>query len=94
MEKFKIIKIDGYRDGGTISIQTNQGDYCIDGRLLRHDIENLTEGMLFLGYPKDNQPLSLEDAKKIKTKIKSALKSFTGQVHEYYLSKIKDIKTK
>lgn len=94
MEKFKILRIDGYRDGGTISIQTNQGDYCIDGRLFRHDIENSTKGRLFLGYPKNNEPLSFEETKKIKAKIKSALKSFIGQVHEDYLSKIKDIKTK
>jgi len=94
MEKFKIIKVDGYRDGGTVHVVTNQGDFHIDGRVLENDDENLTKGMLFLGYPKDNQPLSLEEAKKIKTKIKSALKSFTGQVHEGYISKIKDIRTK
>lgn len=94
MEKFKILRIDGYRDGGTIHVVTNEGDYHIDGRMLGDEGENPTKGRLFLGYPEYSEPLSFEESKKIKSKIKSALKSFTGQGHEGYISRIKDIKIK
>jgi len=87
MEKLKIIRIDSFRDGGTTSIHTNQGHYCIS-------IDDLTKGMLFEGHPDSGKILSSEEAKLVKRKIKTALKSFTGQIREWQIDKIKNIKTK
>ena len=54
-EKLIITEISGYRDGGTISIKTNLGEYCIDGRAMSdeddNDIKNPTEGMLYFEHP-------------------------------------------
>jgi DnaJ-class molecular chaperone len=46
----EILKIEAYRDGGTIQITTDEGPYCIDNRLFTK-----TKGSIFYGYPlKDN----------------------------------------
>lgn len=91
----KINNINIYRDGGTISIQTNQGTYCIDGRLLSNNERNKTKGMLFLGYPSHSDPLSEQETKKLKREFKIALKEFGMQSLKYQecLPLIESIKT-
>jgi hypothetical protein len=50
----KIIKIDGYKDGGTIKIDTTKGVYCIDCR-----IRTSTKGSIYCNYPeKDNSNIA------------------------------------
>jgi hypothetical protein len=44
-----IVGINSYRDGGTIRIITDEGDYCIDDRMLSKTI-----GKVFIGYPEDD----------------------------------------
>lgn len=90
----KIEKIDIYRDGGTVSIQTDIGTYYIDNRAPDRD-RNPTKGMLFIGYPGKSDPLPLSEAKELKKKFKSALKEFGVQSlnYEKYLPLIESIKT-
>ena len=45
----EIIKIDSYKDGGTIEITTDEGTYCIDDRLC-----SKTKGSIFCGYPEND----------------------------------------
>lgn len=47
----EIIKIGMYRDGGTLSIKTNLGEFCIDGR-----IGSKTKGVMYSGYPDKSEP--------------------------------------
>ena len=90
----KILKIDSYRDGGTVTIDTDLGHYCIDYRAMED--KNLTKGMLFLGYPGKSDPLPLTEAKQIKKQLKTALKEFGMQSVKYqdWLPEIERIKVK
>lgn len=91
-----IEKIEGYRDGGTIAIHTNQGLYCVDGRELSNNTPNKTRGMLFFGYPNNSEPLESTEAKQIKKELKLALKEFgmLSQNYQAYLPIIERIKIK
>ena len=44
----KLIYIDEFRDGGTVSLQFESGSITID-----HRIRTETEGKIFFGYPED-----------------------------------------
>lgn len=89
----KINKIDIYRDGGTVSIQTDSGIYYIDGRAIDHG--NPTRGRLYASYPGKSDPLTLSESKELKKKFKIALKQFGVQSlnYEQYLPLIESIKT-
>lgn len=94
----KIIKIDGYRDGGTTSIRLdNDVEICIDNRFVTDDddnqIDNPTNGMLFYGHPTKNQQLSPNESKLMKSNLLKALKKFTltEKVSDSYINKIKNI---
>lgn len=95
MEKFKILDVSRYRDGGTLVIKTNKGNFHIDNRLLS-DGKSPTKGMLFLGYPSnENLPLPFVEAKRWKKVILNALKSFISLTDvSSYVLEIKNIKTK
>jgi len=69
----EITKIDGYRDGGTIQIITTDEIYCIDGR-----IKTKTEGIIFLGYPKDDNSNIAPNQDEIKIEMKNALEKYNG----------------
>lgn len=50
----KILKVNYYRDGGTLEIITDIAIFCIDGR-----IRSSTKGHLYTGYPEfDNSNIN------------------------------------
>lgn len=42
------VRVDTYRDGGTVLIRKDDVEYCID-----HRIDTKTRGFLYKGYPKE-----------------------------------------
>jgi hypothetical protein len=84
----KILKHDFFRDGGTMWISTDKGEIFIDGRC---DTGLKTVGMLFLTHPSESEPISTIDAKRWKSQLKSAVKSYAA-MPEYGINKIKAIK--
>ena len=99
-DELKIIEITGYRDGGTTSIKTNLGEYCIGGRAMSdkddNDIKNPAEGMLYFEHPSKGKQVNLADAKLIKSRLKKALKIFMekNHVHASRIEEINNIKIK
>lgn len=93
--KLIINSIDGFRDGGTTIIKTSLGDYCIDGRFLSDDDDNMiinpTSDMLFNGYPNESNQLPPDEAKRIKRLLKAAIK---GSNKPQWIEKINNIKVK
>lgn len=69
----EVIKIDGYLDGGTIKIVTNEEIYYIDSR-----IGTTTKGSIFFNYPKDDNSNIVEEQDEVKSKLKNALEKYTG----------------
>lgn len=67
----EIIKIDGYLDGGTIKVVTNDEIYCIDSR-----INTKTKGKIYLGYPEDNNNNIVSNQDELKSEIKIAIKNY------------------
>jgi len=65
MKKLEVLKIDAYMDGGTYSIKTNKGEFCIDYRL-----NSKTEGALYKGYPDEGK---LVTDNKIKQELINAI---------------------
>lgn len=98
LKKMKLLieKIEVYRDGGTVLVRTNLGDYCIDGRIMDDEdnnvIDNPTKNMLFFGHPSKEIQLELEESKKIKKLLKSAIKLYDGINKEVGLMAINSIK--
>lgn len=84
----KILKHDFYRDGGTMWISTDKGDIYIDGRC---DDDIKTLGMLFLTHPSASEPIPTDEAKRWKSQLKSALKSYAA-MSEFGINKIKAIR--
>jgi hypothetical protein len=68
----EITKIDGYKDGGTIKIDTTRGEYCVDCRL-----GTSTKGSIFCNYPeKDNNNLA-PNQDELKVELIDALAKYT-----------------
>ncbi len=67
----EILKIDMYLDGGTLEITTDLGIYCIDNR-----IKSKTKGVLYCGYPKDNNSNIYDNQELLKGKIINSLKTY------------------
>lgn len=63
----KIIKTDIYKDGGTILLETDEGNYSIDYR-----IGSETEGKIYKDYPLDDDSNIITNQKEILEKIKEA----------------------
>ena len=74
----KIIDIGTYRDGGTTSIHTDEGEFTIDNK-----INTETRGAWYKGYPTDKKARLATD--KEKAALKYALESFPGGT--YYARK-------
>ena len=66
-----INKIDSYKDGGTMKLDTTDGIYCIDDR-----IRTTTKGVIFKGYPKKDNSNIIEEQDTIKLKILEALSKY------------------
>ena len=69
----KINKLDTYRDGGTIKVETNEGTFYIDRRLNpKGDIDTI--GEVFDDYP--NRGNLIPKTNEIKIKIYDALEGY------------------
>jgi hypothetical protein len=67
----KVLKFNLYRDGGTIEITTDEGVYCVDGR-----INSITKGDFFLRYPLSDNSNIIRDSKNLELRIIEALKNY------------------
>jgi hypothetical protein len=83
-----IDKITTYRDGGTTSIRTDIGEYCVNHQIGADE----TKGMLFEGTPATGRKLDSVEAKQMKKQINGALKTFKGSITEWESNSIKNIK--
>ena len=81
-EKMKINDLVVYRDGGTILINTNYGDYSIDDRLF-----SKTKHKLYAGYPEDNNSNLITKDAKLKKELLDAVVVYGG----IYCDRIIDI---
>ena len=69
----EIIEIDSYRDGGTMSVKTEQNmTYCVDNR-----INSKTKGSIFLDYPKKDNSNIIEKQDEIRNEMINAIKKYT-----------------
>jgi hypothetical protein len=67
----KVLKFDVYRDGGTIEITTNEGVFCVDGR-----INTKTRDAFYFGYPNDDDSNVITNSRNLELEIIEALKSY------------------
>ena len=67
-----IKKTDGYKDGGTIRIETDIGKYYVDRR-----IGTKTRDKIYNGYPKEDNSNIIENQDEIKNQIMEAWKEQT-----------------
>jgi len=81
----KVTRFNLYRDGGTIEITTDEGIYCVDGR-----IKSITKGKFFAGYPLPDNSNIVVDSKNLEFKIIEALKNyndeFFSQTIQYFIA--------
>jgi hypothetical protein len=66
-----ILKMDMYKDGGTIEIKTDEGEFCIDDRLFSD-----YKGKIFKGYPQNDNKNLILNQEKIKYDLLVALKNY------------------
>ena len=66
----KVLRITTYLDGGTLQIETNEGVFCIDDR-----IRTATKGVVYNGYPRDDNSNQVVDQHSIKERLVDALLS-------------------
>lgn len=66
----EINKFETYRDGGTISLGTDKGTFCFDGR-----IGSDTKGRLYEGYPKSDNSNIIENSS-LESELIEALKLY------------------
>ena len=81
----KIIKTDIYKDGGTILLETDEGNYSIDYR-----IGSETKGKIYKDYPLDDDSNIITNQKEILKKIKEA--SNKSNIDSYVKNKIDKLK--
>ena len=74
----EIIKIDGYKDGGTIEITTDEGSYCIDDRLF-----SKTKGSIFCGYPENDNSNIDQYQNEMKEILIEALTKYTANGDDF-----------
>lgn len=67
----EILKLNGYLDGGTIMITTNEDIYSIDSR-----IRTKTKGYIYLGYPNKDDSNILLNQEEIKIKLLEAIENY------------------
>lgn len=83
----KIVKFQSYLDGGTAEITTESGIFCFDNR-----ISSQTKGLLYKGYPKDDNSNLIENSQELETSLIESLKNYKDEFYQTsidYLLKIK-----
>jgi hypothetical protein len=83
----KVTRFNLYRDGGTIEVTTDEGIFCVDGR-----IESTTKGKFFVGYPLPDNSNIVLDSKNLELKIIEALKNYNDEffdqaIHHFIASR-------
>lgn len=73
----KILDYSVYKDGGTISIKTDEGVFCIDNR-----IASTTKGKIFKGYPNGNDINMIENSISIKKELLNSLKTYKNNFYQ------------
>lgn len=63
-ESYKNININFYKDGGTIELGTDKGNFFIDDRLF-----SVTKGKIYSEYPSDDNSNIIENQEEIKNNI-------------------------
>ena len=66
-----------FLDGGTILIETDQGDYSFDYRL-----KTSTEGRLYNGMPKNDNSNIIENSNDLENEIIEALKEYKNEFYQ------------
>lgn len=84
----KIKRFDTYKDGGTIVIKTEIGDFYID-----HRIRTTTPGQFYDGYPSDTkEPIEL--SKEVKNELANGLSNFStnrnGEKIDQLITELRD----
>ncbi len=81
----KILKINKYKDGGTIILHTDKGDFCIDNRMF-----STTKHKVYDGYPKkDNSNLLNNTA--LETELFNELKNYKNSSHQNTIDHINSL---
>lgn len=83
----EILRIEMFRDGGTIEVTTDNGVYCIyDG------FNHTYEGKVFNGYPNDDFLNQHTNQEQIQNEILESLKTFNPKnTPALYLTKLKNL---
>jgi hypothetical protein len=83
-----IKQFDILKDGGTISIKTDEGYYCFDRRL-----NSTTKNKLYVGYPKpdNSNQVKDEDSLDLEKRILNALQKFRLCADIFYFKSIDDL---
>ena len=79
-DELTVYSVNYYRDGGTIDVKTDEVDYCIDRR-----IGTKTEGVVYIGYPKNNGTNRVPDQIKIERRLLAGLEKYQKRL-EYDMS--------
>jgi len=83
----EIIKIDSYKDGGTIEITTDRGSYCIDDRLF-----SKMKGSIFCNYPEDDNSNISPNQDELKVELIDALAKYTVSSDDFnWLPRTKEL---
>lgn len=83
----KITEFQRYRDGGTTKIVTDEGVFCLEGRINARRKNPNGKRQWFDGYPGhiDSNPISEDQIEKLEQKIILSLKEYK---HEFYQNSI------
>jgi hypothetical protein len=68
-----------YKDGGTVSIHTDEGEFCIDRR-----VNTKTEGVIYLGHPNDDNQNRVRNQAEIKKQLLKAMEKFIIKNSSHY----------
>jgi hypothetical protein len=83
----KILKIDGYKDGGTIKIDTTRGEYSVDCR-----IGTSTKGSIFCNYPETDNSNIAPNQDVLRTELIDALAKYTvSEGHFDWSPRVKEL---
>ena len=73
----KINNFKMYLDGGTIELDTDKGIFCFDER-----IGSNTKGILYNGYPKDDNSNLIENSEDLETELIECLKLYKNDFYQ------------
>ncbi len=75
----KVLSFGTLRDGGTLSIQTDEGLFTVDNRIV-----TTTAGKVYNGYPKNDKSNIVED-KQVLLDLTEAVKEYSSLNYSYFM---------